>query len=67
MPRGLLPGSLDVTQKSHKLVDVRPLGVVLQVGELVEMKNLVPISTYDEDDKIADPSREPDERFLSEV
>jgi hypothetical protein len=59
--------TLDVIQKSQEEVDVRSRGVLPKIGELVEVKNLVLVSTHDEDDKITDPSCEPAECLLSSV
>ena len=67
MPCGLLLGSLDVIQEGEKSVDVRSLGVSPQVGELVEVKDLILISIHHDNDKIADPSRKPCERFFSAI
>ncbi len=67
MPCGLLFGPLDVIQEGQERVDVRSLGVSSQVGELVEVKELILISTHHDDEKITDPSRKPCERFLSTV
>ncbi len=67
VPRRLLFGSFDVVQQDEEPVDVRSLGVSLQVGKLVEMKDLIPISLHHDDDEITDPSRKPRERFFAAV
>lgn len=67
VPRGLLFGSLDVIQEGQEGIDVCSLGVSSQVGELVEVKDLIMISIDDDDDQITDPSCEPCERFFATV
>jgi hypothetical protein len=64
---GLLFGPFDVIQNGQERVDVRSLGVSSQVGELVEVEDLILIPIHHDDDKITDPSRKPCEGFFSAV
>ena len=57
--RGLLCVFLNVAQEGQEEVKVRSVGESLQLRELIEMKDLVLISSHKDNHKIADPSRQP--------
>ena len=65
--RGLLFGSLDISQEGQESIDVCSLGVSSQVCDVVEVQDLIMISIDDDDDQITNPSCEPCERFFATV
>jgi hypothetical protein len=67
VPRGLLCVFFNVAQEGQKKVNVCPAGESLQVGNLIEMKDLVAISIHEDNHKVTDPSRQPAQGFRTPV
>lgn len=64
---GLLRVFFNVVQEGQEKVNVCSAGESLQVGHLIEMKDLVAISIHEDNHKVTDPSRQPAQGLRSPV